>query len=254
MIITFCLIIIIGCSEDEPASPVPVRVTEPPFSGTIFVDPDIIIPSDPTTFESIAYSGQGSRTMYDRRVNDWINVNAFLFDVTFDDGLNTEIQVNPEFESSDNALEEAQKYGIAIGQLPTSLRRDVETVWIHKGTELFGGGNNNILIHIGQADLYVKDGILEETLIHEASHTSLDADHASAFGWLAAQKADPTFISTYAKDFPDREDIAESFVLYLALRFREDRITNKLATTIMETIPNRIEYFDKQNFDMYPIE
>ena len=92
----------------------------------------------------------------------------------------------------------------------------METVWIHRGTEPFGGGNNNLLIHTGRADLYAADGILEETLVHEAAHTSLDAAHASAPAWLAAQSADPTFISTYARDFPNREDIAESVLPYLA--------------------------------------
>ncbi len=69
----------------------------PPFGGTIFLDPDIITSSDITTFRGASFSGQGSRTMYDRRVNDWITVNAYLFDAIFDDGPTIEIQVNPEF-------------------------------------------------------------------------------------------------------------------------------------------------------------
>jgi len=93
-------------------------------------------------------------------------------------GLTTEIQVNPEFGNSEVALAEAEKYAEVIGRLPTALRNDVETVWIHKGTEPFGGGNNNLLIHIGQAEIYMNDGILEETFVHEASNTSLDASHA----------------------------------------------------------------------------
>ena len=76
---------------------------DPPFKGTIFVDPDIITFSDPTTFQSLSFAGQGSRTMFDRRVNDWITVNAYLFNATFDDGLTTQIQVNPEFGSSETA-------------------------------------------------------------------------------------------------------------------------------------------------------
>ena len=228
--------------------------TLPPFGGTIFIDPDIITSSDPTTFQNLSFAGQGARTMFDRRVNDWITVDAYLFNASFDDGLAAEIQVNPEFGGSDAALAEAEKYAEVIGRLPTALRNDVETVWIHKGTQPFGGGNNNLLIHIGQADLYTADGILEETFVHEAAHTSLDAAHASAPAWLAAQSADPTFISTYARDFPNREDIAESFLPYLAIRYRSDRISQSLANTIMQTMPNRIAYFDNQSFDMYPIQ
>ena len=227
--------------------------SDPPFSGTIFIDPDIITSSDTSTFQGVSYSGRGFRTMYDRRVNRFITLNAYLFDASFDDGLTAEIQVNPEFDSSSAALVEAKKYGWVIGQLPTALRADVQTVWIHKGTEPFGGGNNNLLIHIGQADLYVNDGILEETFVHEAAHTSLDAAHAASAGWLAAQAADAEFISTYARDFNTREDIAESFLPYLAVRFRSDRISQTLKNTIEQTIPNRISYFDNQSFDMYPI-
>jgi hypothetical protein len=119
--------------------------------------------------------------------------------------------------------------------------------------EPFGGGNNNILIHTGQAALYVGDGIREETLIHEASHSSLDGAHAASAGWLAAQLADPDFISTYAQDFPGREDIAESFLVWLAVRHRLDRIDPTLAAAIMSTIPNRLAYFDSQDFDLRPL-
>jgi hypothetical protein len=256
------LLLVTSCGGSEPTAPSdteddlpsPPVSTEPPFGGTIFIDPDIITSSDPTTFESLSFAGQGPRTMFDRRINGWITVDAYLFNASFDDGLTAEIQVNPEFGGSDTALTEAEKYAEVIGRLPTALRNDVETVWIHKGTEPFGGGNNNLLIHIGQADLYTADGILEETLVHEAAHTSLDAAHAFAPAWLAAQSADDTFISSYSQDFPNREDIAESFVPYLAVRYRSDRISQSLASTILETMPNRIDYFDNQSFDMYPIE
>ena len=228
-------------------------VFDPPYSGTIFIDPDIITEEDLSTFIEAPYAGQGVRTMYDRRVNNWITVTAYLFDATFNDGLTSEIQVNPEFGSSDSAFIEAEKYGIEIGRLPTALRDDVETVWIHRGTQPFGGGNNNILIHIGQAMNYINDGILEETLVHEAAHTSLDANHAASSGWLTAQTMDGEFISTYAQDNPDREDIAESFLPYLAIRYRSDRIDQSTFEIITQTIPNRIQYFDDQLFNLYPI-
>jgi uncharacterized protein YkwD len=191
--------------------------------------------------------------MFDRRVNAFITVNAYLFNASFTDGLSAEIQVNPEFGSSVTAMVEAQKYGQVIGQLPRVLRTEVKTVWIHKGIQPFGGGNNNLLIHTGQAADYVANGILEETLVHEAAHTSLDATHAAAPGWLAAQIADGNFISTYARDNPTREDVAESFLPYLAVRYRSNRVSQTYLDTVSQTIPNRMTYFDKQSFNMYPI-
>lgn len=226
---------------------------EPPYWGTIFLDPDIITEADPTSFESLVPAGRGDRWMFDRRENDWVFLRPFLFEARYDDGLTIEIQVNPEFGTVDAARVQAETYAPVIGRLPTGLRKDVETSWIHRGVQPFGGGNNNLLIHIGQAKQYAEDGILEETLVHEASHTSLDAEHANAVDWLAAQKADAEFISTYARDNPTREDIAESYLLYLALRHRRDRISDSLADTIVQTMPNRVAYFDTHPIDLHPL-
>ena len=228
-------------------------MADPPFSGTIFLDPDIITPDDPTTYVDLEDAGQENRLMFDRRPAAFVTYNAFLFDASYLDGQVIEIQVNPEFESVEAAREQALRFAPVIGRLPRALLRDVETVWIHKGNNPFGGGNNNLLIHTEQADDYIADGILEETLVHEASHTSLDGDHASAEGWLAAQVADPDFITTYARDNPTREDIAETFLVWLAVRYRADRISESLKETIESTTPNRLTYFDQQDFDLFPI-
>lgn len=227
---------------------------QPPYSGTIFIDSDIITSSDPSSIQSTTYSGQGMVTMFDRRVNNWVTVNAYLFDVIWDDGLTSIAQINPEFGSVANATIEAEKYAFLIGQLPKILREDVNEIWVHQGVELFGGGNNSILIHTGQTINYENSGILEETLVHEASHTSLDATHSASTGWLNAQNADNEFISTYAQDNPTREDIAESFLPWLMVRYRQNDISTIDFNNITQTIPNRLSYFDLQNFDLYPFQ
>ena len=226
----------------------------PPFSGTIFIDPDIITAADPTTFVGLTAKGQGLRSMFDRRVGAFVQLQAYLFDATFSDGLMAEVQVNPEFGSVDAARAYAEKYAPAIGRLPRALRVSVATVWIHEGVNPFGGGNNNLLIHDGQGDLYIAQGILEETFVHEATHTSLDAAHASSSGWLTAQTRDGNFISTYARDFPTREDLAETFLTWLAVRYRSARITPALANTITQTVPNRLLYFDSLGLNILPIQ
>ena len=226
---------------------------DPPFSGTIFLDPDIVVASDPSSFQTVTFTGRGDRTLFDRRVDAWITVRAYLYRLTFADGHDIEVQVNPEFGSEEAGMEQAAFYGPRIGQLPIALRRSLTALWLHQGREPFGGGFGSLLIHAEQAALFERDGILEETLIHEAAHTSLDAEHARSDGWRAAQAADSTFISRYARDNPTREDIAESFVTYLAIRYRQDRISQDLYDTITATIPNRIAYFDALNLDMRPV-
>lgn len=229
-----------------------IVIGAPPFSGTIFLDGDIIKADELTSFIAMEPKGRGNRQMYDRRVNNWIINRAFLFEARFDDGLKIEVQVNSEYENEAEALQIAEKYLPTIGRLPNSLRKDVKTVWLHKGDKPFGGGNNNLLIHDTQGDKYIHSSILEETFVHEASHTSLDREHANAPGWLRAQELDPDFISTYARDNPTREDIAESFLLFLALDYRRDRISGQLADKITKTIPNRLEYFRDINLDLHP--
>ena len=222
--------------------------TDPPYAGTVWIDPDIITPSDPTALVSVTDAGRGQRRMFDRRVSDWIVVNAYLFMARFDDGLTTEIQVNPEFDSASTAMAEASKYGGLIGQLPTLLRTGVETVWIHKGNASLSGGNNNILIHVDDAEEAMARGYLEEGLVHEGVHASLDPTWmgiVTAVDWRAAPTADGNFISDYAREHPEREDIAESFLPYFAVRYLSARISRSYERTILETMSNRIAYFDR---------
>jgi hypothetical protein len=226
---------------------------EPPYAGTIFIDPDIITASDPTTYLSVVPKGRGQRSMFDRRTNSFNRVNARLFTASFSNSRAIEVQVNPEFSPS-KARKLATKYAKVIGRLPKCLLLDVDTVWIHAGLQPFGGGNRNLLIHTGQSAQYEKDEILEETLVHEASHTSLDSYHATAKRWLAAQKSDPEFISTYARDNPTREDVAETFLMWLAVRHRLERIDPAVAATIRKSIPARLRYLDRAKFNISPID
>lgn len=224
-----------------------------PYNGTIFIDPDVITDADPGTLVSVTYTGQGMVTVYDYRPPGWVTINAFLFDCVFLDGLTCVAMVNPEFGSVAAAQVEAEKYAEAVGRTPTCQRVDLEALWIHAGVYSFGGGNNAIVIHTGRGEEYILDGILEEAFVHEGSHVSLDAVHASSPDWLAAQQSDPDFISTYAENNPATEDVAESFLPWLMVRHRASRISPADSTIIVNTIPARLAYFDAMACDMYPI-
>ena len=225
---------------------------KPPFGGTIFVSGNIITPEDPSAFVSVTPTGREERRMFDRRGGKRGAVNAYMFIAKFDDGQSMIVQVNPEFGEK-QALEQTKKYLLVIGQMPFALRKDVQRVTIHKGKKGFGGGNRGLLIHTGMGESYIRSGILAETFYHEASHTSLDRPHSANKDWLAAQKKDPDYISGYAKQHPRREDIAESYLMYFALRYKPERIDKKLRETIKKTIPNRIAYFDTLKLNMYPV-
>jgi hypothetical protein len=230
---------------------------EPPYYGTAWEFPNIISSNDFSTFQELIYKGEDEREMYDRRKGGrWITNNAFLFDAVFENQV-IEIQVNNEFKNSNLASTEATRYAEIIGRLPNFLLTNVQTVWIHKGDNDYGGGNNNLLIHTGRTQEYLEYDVLEEILIHEAAHTSLDWDFNGSINrseWEEARKKDESFISTYAKDYPDREDVAESILPWIAVKYRKDSISQGDVDIILTTIPNRMELFDEQNFDLYPLE
>ncbi len=244
------LVLLLTACGSDPAGPIEPR---PPLGPTIFMDPDIITSADATSLVAVSEAGMGDRLMFDRREDDFVSYEAHLFDATYDDGMAIEVQVNPEFDGA-AALAAAETYAAAIGRLPAFLRADVETVWIHQGDEDFGGGNANILIHTDRAHDYESEGILEEAMIHEAAHTSLDAAHARSAGWIAAQEADGNYISQYAKDNDSTEDLAETLVPFIAVEYRSDRITAFLESTIRSAIPARIEYLASQGFALHPFD
>jgi hypothetical protein len=227
----------------EALQPVDEPAGEPPYWGTVWFSPEILVETDPSSFREASYEGTGLRTMYDRRSASWVELEAHLFDARFVTDTHVEIQVNPEF-TAEEAEVEARYYAHVIGQLPVFLFADLETVWIHRGVELYGGGNNNLLIHTGQTPEYVADGVLEEVFLHEGAHTSLDPHLGADPLWSAAQDADGMSLSQYGLDYPAREDLAETLGPYLALRHRPERMDPDLLALVTGTIPNRLLFLD----------
>ena len=220
----------------------------PPYWGTASISPRIIEPSDPTKLASITYAGRGERVVWDYRPETWITINAYLFNVRYA-GQVVEFRVNPEFGSREAAQAEVEAYAHALGQMPAVLMPGIRHVDINAGEGLWGGNSDIGSIHIHTV---WNSGIIEERFVHEATHVSLDPAHRDSLGWRAAQAADGVFISEYARDNPDREDVAESFTVWLAVRYQPERLTSAERAVILRTIPNRLIYFDEQGFDMSP--
>ena len=185
----------------------------PPFQGTIFVTPNVLGPEDPTSLQSVTYLGRGVRVIYDRRPDAWITVNAYLFSVRYE-GADLEFQVNPEFGSREEAQTEVDTYAAAFGRLPAVFLSRAQKVQINAGYGDFAGSwhDRSFIIHTNQGKVSIREGYIEEVLIHEGAHISLEGAHASSAGWRAAQTKDGVFISAYARNYPDREDFAESIL------------------------------------------
>ena len=155
----------------------------PPFEGTAYISPRVIDSGDPSSFRNIEYAGRGSREIFDRRIGAWTRAEVFLFDVQYS-GRELEFQVNIEFGSVEAARREVDTYAPAFGRLPAFLMTGAREVEIHGGDENHGGNTHNGTFHIhsGQGETDIRNGFLEEVLIHEAAHVSLDRLHAMTSG------------------------------------------------------------------------
>ena len=65
-----------------------------------------------------------------------------------------------------------------------------------------------------------------------------------AVAYSCAVFKDQEFISTYAMNNPYVEDVAESFPIWFAARFKTSNLDQETKDIIEDRIPNRLEYFD----------
>jgi len=79
---------------------------------------------------------------------------------------------------------------------------------------------------------------------HESAHACLDPLFYKTNQWEQAKAADGKFISSYAKNYPDREDVAESATAWYAVRIRTNRQPVSDVELTESTIPNRMNLFD----------
>jgi hypothetical protein len=72
--------------------------------------------------------------------------------------------------------------------------------------------------------------------------------------WDFAVAADGKYIDNYARDYPDREDIAETYLVWFATRYSSDRFTAEELAQWETDMGNRFKVFDAMCEDMSPYE
>ena len=102
----------------------------PPFEDAPWITPDILGPSDPSSLRSVTYAGRGMRWVWDDRPEDFVTINAYLFDVQFAEQV-VEFVMNPEFGSREAARAHVDTFTPAIGRLPNLLLSGLREVWIN---------------------------------------------------------------------------------------------------------------------------
>ena len=207
---------------------------------------NLINKKDPTNFRKLRNLGVKKRSTWDNREYD-----AFVFRAAYERSHNIEIRVHINFKTKARGY--AMKYAKMAGQIPNFLRRYMRTITIFEdnpgGPPAYAWGNN-ITFHTGW---FTQGSCGEEILMHEAAHNTLD--YWSSTGqirkskWQKAAKADKFYITEYAKSKPNREDIAETIVPWIAVRCKSDRLKKDEYKKIVEGIPNRLKVLDESNLD-----
>ena len=220
---------------------------------------DFLTPDDPNTFQHVELTGTDVVLMYDRDANnnagDWSYPEAWIFDLVYSDSIRSALRVSKEDFGQEMAEELAGKWGKTMGLLPAVLREGLDSINILQGEGAFGGNGflHSIEIPIGSNTEWLESsGSMEEILVHEATHASLDYLYTE--GYVEARDMDPLYISAYSAENPDREDISETYLVYLGLKYRENRISVEEAERIRAAIGHRLSFFDGLDLDEYPFD
>ena len=212
----------------------------------------LINSKDKSSFKKLRKLKISKITAFDGRHNKYVEFQAFRYRAVYDNGHNIIFRINLEYATKNRQI--AEFYAHMMGQIPNFLRRYVRTVTIHKGFAGWYGGSNNMTIH---PEGFAGSACEEEIMIHETGHITLDNAGGKQINdkeWKKAQKADGIFISNYAKNNPDREDIAETVMAWLAVRCKPERMSKEEYNKIINGIPNRLKVLDKAYKDYYPMK
>jgi len=271
-----------------------------PIPVITWTSSDVITSEDPTTFKKLIYEGE-------QEIKMWQNITkkrtatkktsksvkkkrkAYTFTAHYEDDSPIIIYATPKYGSKDKAEEQALTYGKMIGQLPTFLKKGIETIHLNKSdnswfwTSEKKGSPGTLVIHSGYYILDY-DGACynepclwyhEELLLHEAAHAFFNPLYFNITTgkiskkllpekWKLAVKADKKeaetgsypssegFVSWYASTLK-AEDLVESLHAWIIVRYRKDKLPKHLYKKITSSIPNRLKYFDEQNYDVYPL-
>jgi hypothetical protein len=251
------------------------RPSQPPYAGTaVDVAFSLLISGpprptyygiDPTTLHLLSYVGIETRArVYDLRTDaGFISMDVHVFKAYYNGLIDgrvkvIDIEVTTKLGSVNGIVSYyADLYAKCVGRLPKTFRDVIDRLWILEGSDrwaaILDSEINNILIYVD----YFQDNhlfFIHSVMLHEAGHLYLDSKYKYDADWIKAQKDDGQFISTYARDNSLREDLAESILAFFAVRHRADRIEYRVRNEIINTIPNRIKFFESLNLDMSPFK
>ncbi len=212
---------------------------------------DFIHTDDPSEFESLVFVNREAKEMPDSRVgassnpDSLIDQNAYLFEATFTSGKVVGIWVSSQFATQAAAQGYAEKVTEPLGKLPQFMRNNLSHVIIHQGDEgAFAESIANFFVLYSEnMDTRISNNDLEETVFHESIHATLDQMYLSSAVWMSAQAGDKGFVTDYAMENFDKEDMAESALFAYTLINHPDRLPDNVKTWLENNNVNRLAFF-----------
>ena len=233
----------------------PAAQSQPLFPNSIVSnDLEFITASDPHVFTCLTYVGRDRREMPDKRGGDLFADGTFVFTAQFSDGTRVGIWAHPDFGSIDRARDHVNLITEPLGKLPTVMRKNLSHVVLHTGDETAFGEDEGhfFVLYAENVKTRVRNHDIQETVFHESVHATLDADYARSSKWLKAQRADADFVTEYAANLPEREDMAESALFAYTMLKHPGRLPDDVAARVQKTMPNRLAFFRSLFIDSGP--
>ncbi|MCJ8322437.1 MAG: hypothetical protein HRU29_11095 [Rhizobiales bacterium] len=227
---------------------IPPAYAAPLFPNSIVSNNlEFITTKDESSFSCITYTGVIRAEMPDKRKDELFANGVFSYISKFNDGTTVILWVHPDVGTKGAAEPYVNQVAQAIGKLPTIMRRGLDYVVILVGDEGAYAEDEGhfFVLYTDNINTRIKGHDLEETVFHESVHATLDYKYAKSQSWIKAQKADHNFITKYAAQKPQKEDMAESALFAWTILIHPKRLPDKVEKRAIEIMPNRIKFFEK---------
>jgi ribosomal protein L21E len=222
--------------------------TQPLFPNSVVSnDLDFIKTDDPSVAFTLKQSGVAKKEMPGAEDGGLMVDGVITFLLKYDDGAEVAIWTAPSVGDAEASARYVRLVGAALGKQPAAMRRKLSHVVIHGGdrTAFAEDLGHFFVIYSANIDRRVSTHDLEETVFHETVHATLEAEHAKHPDWTAAQGKDLGFITQYAADKPQKEDLPESALFAYTLHKHPGRLPAEIETKVREIMPNRLKYLEK---------
>lgn len=264
----FSLVLLVACFEKQQVrtdsseftnditfdcnSEIQHDLNAPPGIAPLFVnsvvstDFDFITTDDSSEFTELNYIGRSVREMPGNSSGILIDDAAFVYQAIFSDTI-IEIWLHSDFEDRQVARDYALKLTGPLGRLPDFMRIGLKHVVVQDGNAAAFGEHigNFFVVYSKNMDTRIANHDLEETVFHESVHATMDfACEKPESSWNLARVKDNTYITSYAAELPEKEDLAESALFAYSMIKHSGRLPSEVESWIRTNTPNRLLFFN----------